>query len=82
MAAEKWECIYLLLVVSHRAQLTIRWWDGPVVRGGEGNGWLVSSDGANACRVVRSRLNRIDSSCLADMRVSIFLSHRSEELEH
>ena len=23
----------------------------PVVRGGEGNGWLVGSDGAYACRV-------------------------------
>ena len=33
------------------SSLTICWWGGPVVQGGEGNGWLVLSDGVNMCRV-------------------------------
>jgi len=40
----------------------------PVVRGGEGNGWHVYSDGANTCRVGLvhlARLNRIDSPSVA-----------------
>jgi len=41
----------LLLVVSRRARLTICRWGGSVVRGREGKGWYVGSDGAFACRV-------------------------------
>ena len=56
MAAENWGCMYLLLVVSRRARLTIRWWGGPVVRGGRGMAGACGPTGPKRAVLVRSTL--------------------------